>query len=61
MNNLLFLIPAALGLGLLGLGAFVWATRVGQFDDPAGAANRILTDEDEPLRDRRESGPDSDD
>ena len=59
MNNLLFLIPAALGLGLLGLAAFVWATRTGQFDDPAGAANRILTDEDEPLRDRRESERDS--
>lgn len=49
MTNLLFLIPVAIGLGLLGLGAFIWATRSGQFDDPEGAAARILTDEDRPL------------
>jgi cbb3-type cytochrome oxidase maturation protein len=45
---LLFLIPVALGLGLLGLGAFFWALRNGQFDDPDGAAARILIDEDAP-------------
>ena len=49
MAGILYLIPIALFLGLLGLGAFVWAVRSGQFDDPAGAANRILIDEDEPL------------
>ena len=52
MNSLLFLIPAALALGLLGLGCFLWAVRSGQFDDPKGAASRILTDEDKPLPDR---------
>ena len=46
MNGLLFLIPVALGLGLSGLIAFFWALRHGQFDDPEGAANRILSDED---------------
>lgn len=46
MNGLLFLIPVALGLGLSGLLAFFWALRHGQFDDPEGAANRILIDED---------------
>ena len=46
MNGLLFLIPVALGLGLSGLIAFFWALRHGQFDDPEGAANRILIDED---------------
>jgi cbb3-type cytochrome oxidase maturation protein len=49
MTGLLFLIPVALCLGLLGLGAFIWATRAGQFDDPDGAANRILIDDDTPL------------
>ena len=47
MNGLIFLIPVALGLGLLGLAAFFWALRNGQFDDPDGAASRILIDEDD--------------
>jgi len=41
------LIPAALGLGLLGLIAFLWALRSGQFDDMDGAALRILIDDEE--------------
>jgi cbb3-type cytochrome oxidase maturation protein len=47
MTGLLYLIPAALFLGLLGLVAFLWALRNGQFDDPDGAAERILFDDDE--------------
>jgi len=47
VNTLLLLIPVALVLGLLGLGAFLWALRSGQFDDLDGAANRILFDDDE--------------
>ena len=43
MNGLAFLIPVALGLGLLGLLAFFWALKTRQFDDPTGDANRILT------------------
>jgi cbb3-type cytochrome oxidase maturation protein len=51
MNGLLILIPAALLLGALGLAAFMWALRSGQFDDLDGAAHRILNDdEDEPAR-----------
>lgn len=60
MTALLYLIPAALLLGLLGLAAFLWALRSGQFDDPDGAAERILFDEDEapgPPEDRREDRP----
>jgi cbb3-type cytochrome oxidase maturation protein len=49
MTGLLFLIPVALGLGLLGLAAFFWAMRSGQFDDPEGSASRILIDDEEPL------------
>lgn len=44
MNSLAWLLPAALSLGLLGLGAFVWALRSGQFDDLEGAAWRALED-----------------
>ena len=46
MDSLLLLVPAALLLGLLGLAAFLWALRNGQFDDPEGSANRILFDDD---------------
>ncbi len=47
MTGLVFLIPIALGMGLLGLGAFFWSMKDGQYDDMDGAANRILIDEDE--------------
>ena len=49
MPGLLILIPIALGMGLIGLIAFLWAARSGQFDDPDGAASRILVDDDRPL------------
>ena len=51
MSVLLVLIPVALFLGGLGLAAFIWSVRTGQFDDLDGAARRILIDEDEPLDD----------
>jgi cbb3-type cytochrome oxidase maturation protein len=47
MSGILYLIPIALFLGLLGLGAFLWALRSGQYDDLDGAAERILFDEDD--------------
>lgn len=47
VDALLLLIPIALFLGLLGLGAFLWALKSGQFDDLDGAAHRILFDEDD--------------
>jgi cbb3-type cytochrome oxidase maturation protein len=47
MDSLLILVPAALTLGLIGLAAFLWALRHGQFDDPEGAAGRILFDDDD--------------
>jgi len=49
MTSLMLLIPAALTLGLLALGAFFWSLRNGQFDDIEGAATRFLYDEDRPL------------
>ncbi|MEM9277073.1 MAG: cbb3-type cytochrome oxidase assembly protein CcoS [Pseudomonadota bacterium] len=45
MSHLLFLVPIALGLGLLGLLAFIWSLKTGQYDDLDGAAERILDDE----------------
>lgn len=49
MTGLLYLIPIAILLGVTGLGAFLWAVKSGQFDDPEGARQRILIDEDRPL------------
>lgn len=46
MNLVVYLIPAAVGLGLLGLLAFLWSLKSGQYDDLDGAAERILHDED---------------
>ena len=48
MSGLVYLIPIALALGGLGLAAFIWALRNGQFDDLDGAASRILFDDDPP-------------
>ncbi|HEX9702725.1 MAG TPA: cbb3-type cytochrome oxidase assembly protein CcoS [Rhodospirillales bacterium] len=45
MDILGLLIPAALFLGLVGLAAFMWALKNGQFDDLDGAAMRILIDD----------------
>ena len=42
MTNLIYLIPVALFLGGLSLLAFLWALRSGQYEDPDGAAARIL-------------------
>ncbi len=47
MTGLAFLIPIALGMGLLGLAAFFWSMKDGQYEDMDGAANRILIDEDD--------------
>ena len=50
MTGLALLIPIALFMGLVGLAAFFWALRSGQFEDFEGAAARILIDDegDEP-------------
>lgn len=46
MNILIYLVAAALALGMTGLLAFLWCLKSGQFDDPEGAAQRILLDDD---------------
>jgi cbb3-type cytochrome oxidase maturation protein len=45
MNALVFLVPAALTLGLLGLALFLWTLKTRQYDDLDGAAHRILFDD----------------
>lgn len=59
MTNLILLIPAALFLGGLGLAAFLWALRSGQYEDLDGAAERILFDQpvDDRLPDERSGEP----
>lgn len=56
MNTLAYLIPVALFLGGIGLLAFIWALRSGQYDDLDGAAVRILID---PTEDRDEQSHDA--
>lgn len=52
----LVLVPFSIAMGLVGLGAFFWALRHDQFDDPDGAAERILSPDPAPLRRRQLKG-----
>ena len=45
MISIVLLIPVALGLGLIGLAAFFWTIKSGQYDDLEGTATRILVDD----------------
>ncbi|MBM3478700.1 MAG: cbb3-type cytochrome oxidase assembly protein CcoS [Alphaproteobacteria bacterium] len=57
MNSLLLLIPLASLLGMLGLAAFLWALRSGQFEDLDGAAQRVLIDEESAKPKTRRGNP----
>jgi cbb3-type cytochrome oxidase maturation protein len=46
MNVLVYLVPVALCLGLLGLAGFMWSLRNSQYDDLEGAAWRAIQDDD---------------
>ena len=48
MKVLVLLIIVSVCLGLVGLAAFIWALRNGQFEDLDGDAERVLIDEDTP-------------
>ena len=64
MTALAWLVPAALILGALGLGAFLWALKTGQFEDLEGAAYRALEDdppEEEPSDDKTSEDVSSED
>jgi cbb3-type cytochrome oxidase maturation protein len=56
MEVLIYLVPIALVLGLLGLGAFLWALNTGQYEDLEGAAWRALMDDDAPGGSANEGG-----
>lgn len=60
MTLLVWLVPVALGMGLVGLLAFLWSLSNGQLEDLDGAAERVLLHEaeDVPLPDpeRRPGG-----
>lgn len=45
MTALVWLVPIALLLGGLGLAAFLWSLRAGQYEDLEGAGWRALDDE----------------
>jgi cbb3-type cytochrome oxidase maturation protein len=47
MNGIALIIAAALALGLVALGMLLWSLGSGQYDDLAGAAERILIDDEE--------------
>jgi len=46
MTIVILLIPLALFLGGLGLAAFLWSLKNGQYEDLDGAAERVLLDDD---------------
>jgi len=47
LDILILLAPAAVFMGLLGLAAFLWSLKSGQYEDLKGAAHRILIDDDD--------------
>lgn len=51
MDILFLLIVVSLVFFGIAIAAFFWASGSGQFDDPDGAANSILFDDDEKKRD----------
>lgn len=48
---MIWLVPLALGMGLVGLLAFLWSMKSGQLEDLDGAAERVLLNDAAPLPD----------
>jgi cbb3-type cytochrome oxidase maturation protein len=57
MDVLVYLVPLALGLGGLGLAAFLWSLKSGQYDDLDGAAWRAIMDDDDRIPDAARALP----
>jgi len=57
MSVLAFLIPISLAMGLVGLAAFIWSLKAGQYEDLAGAAERMLYDDDAPPAGAKQDRP----
>ena len=49
MDFVFYLLPLAILMGSVGLGAFMWALKSGQFDDLDGSAWRAIMDDDEDM------------
>ncbi|HEX7006002.1 MAG TPA: cbb3-type cytochrome oxidase assembly protein CcoS [Alphaproteobacteria bacterium] len=47
MSALGYLIAASIALGAIGLAAFLWSFKSGQYQDLDGAAERILFDDED--------------
>ncbi len=47
MNTLIFLIPIALFMGGIGLAAFLWSLKSGQYEDLDGAGWRAISEDNE--------------
>ena len=48
MDVMMYLIPLAIVMALMGLMALFWSFHTNQYEDLEGAAHRILLDDDEP-------------
>lgn len=57
MDIMIYLVPVAIGLGLIWLIAFFWCLKSGQYSDLDGAAQRILIDDDRPSVAKPQSKP----
>jgi len=57
MSLVAWLVPVALGMGVIGLLAFLWSLKTGQLEDLDGAAERVLLSDgfDAPLPDSERS------
>lgn len=60
MDGLIYLIPVALFLGLVGLAAFFWSIRSGQYDDLDGVTYRALFEEDDMEMENKAKNDDDD-
>jgi len=49
MSVILILVAFSLIVALVGLAAFFWSVRNGQYDDPYGSSVRILFEDDHPV------------
>ncbi len=54
MESLIYLIPAALFLGLIGLAGFMWSLRSNHYEDLEGATYRALFEEDDIEEEQKE-------
>jgi cytochrome oxidase maturation protein, cbb3-type len=47
MSSFLILVPISILMGTVGLAAFLWSMKNGQYEDLDGAAERVLIEDDD--------------